>query len=81
MLLFDLLCMATRQLSFLLHWKTALPFPVISRLKKGHSELVVAFSLGKKDILPHRQIKYPVDFDDELKTRKRQIRKNDLNNN
>ena len=26
------------------------------------------------DILPHRQIKYPVDFDDELKTRKRQIR-------
>ena len=22
--------------------------------------------------LPHRQIKYPVDFDDELKTRKRQ---------
>ena len=25
-------------------------------------------------ILPHRQIKYPVDFDDELKTRKRQIR-------
>ena len=27
-----------------------------------------------KNILPHRQIKYPVDFDDELKTRKRQIR-------
>ena len=25
-------------------------------------------------VLPHRQIKYPVDFDDELKTRKRQIR-------
>ena len=28
----------------------------------------------KKKLLPHRQIKYPVDFDDELKTRKRQIR-------
>ena len=26
------------------------------------------------ELLPHRQIKYPVDFDDELKTRKRQIR-------
>ena len=25
-------------------------------------------------VLPYRQIKYPVDFDDELKTRKRQIR-------
>ena len=25
-------------------------------------------------LLPHRQIKYPVDFDDKLKTRKRQIR-------
>ena len=25
-------------------------------------------------VLPHRQIKYPVDFDDELKNRKRQIR-------
>ena len=27
-----------------------------------------------QDILPRRQIKYPVDFDVELKTRKRQIR-------
>ena len=30
--------------------------------------------LFSKKVLPHRQIKYQVDFDDELKTRKRQIR-------
>ena len=33
-----------------------------------------AWASSSELILPHRQIKYPVDFDDELKTRKRQIR-------
>ena len=41
-------------------------FFVIRKMREIATEL--------KYILPHRQIKYPVDFDDELKTRKRQIR-------
>ena len=35
---------------------------------------MIKITFCKKIVLPHRQIKYPVDFDDELKTRKRQIR-------
>ena len=38
------------------------------------TEKNIFFVLDCTVILPHRQIKYPVDFDDELKTRKRQIR-------
>ena len=34
----------------------------------------VLYKINTFILLPHRQIKYPVDFDDELKTRKRQIR-------
>ena len=43
-------------------------------IKQGLSEAKLKEAYGFLFILPHRQIKYPVDFDDELKTRKRQIR-------
>ena len=37
-------------------------------------KVLVYIVIIRNILLPHRQIKYPVDFDDELKTRKRQIR-------
>ena len=59
---------------------TCLPHPEKISLLSVHAVLLHTASSKNLwipqsiKILPHRQIKYPVDFDDELKTRKRQIR-------
>ena len=44
------------------------------KVRKKPAQFYVAVTSMFIILLPHRQIKYPVDFDDELKTRKRHIR-------